>query len=192
MFADCHMHMILDGVYYRAAIDHQKYEPDEALIRARLTDYAARGITYLRDGGDGWGVGLRASQLAEEYGIAYRTLYNSGVDYLVFRIGEECVAFKTEGFTAGSEFTRLKAAGVSTKKFDYSMTLTADKAGEFPLEMRFSVSVENEGETMVYDLTDDDTMEMYYYDVQQGGVDMLDVAFGAYVPAIEEGDMTNE
>lgn len=73
MFADCHMHMILDGVYYRAAIDHQKYGPDEALIRARLTDYAARGITYLRDGGDGWGVGLRASQLAEEYGIAYRT-----------------------------------------------------------------------------------------------------------------------
>ena len=73
MFADCHMHMILDGVYYRAAIDHQKDGPDETLIRARLADYAARGITYLRDGGDGWGVGLRASQLAGEYGITYRT-----------------------------------------------------------------------------------------------------------------------
>ena len=125
-------------------------------------------------------------------GLAYRTLYNSGVDYLVFRIGEECVALKTEGFTGGSEFTRLKAAGVSTKKFDYSMTLTADKTGEFPLEMKLSVSVEHEDETMVYDLTSDETMEMYYYDVQQGGVDMLDVAFGAYVPAIEEGDMINE
>ena len=33
MFADCHMHMILDGVYYRAAIDHQKNGPDDALIR---------------------------------------------------------------------------------------------------------------------------------------------------------------
>ena len=73
MFADCHMHMILDGVYYRAAIDHQKEQPDEALIRTRLADYAARGITWLRDGGDGWGVGLRASQLAGEYGITYRT-----------------------------------------------------------------------------------------------------------------------
>lgn len=73
MFADCHMHMILDGVYYRAAIDHQKNGPDDALIRSRLADYAARGVTWLRDGGDGWGVGLRASQLAEEYGITYRT-----------------------------------------------------------------------------------------------------------------------
>lgn len=73
MFADCHVHMILDGVYYRAAIDHQKERPDEALIRARLADYSARGVCWLRDGGDGWGVGLRASQLAEEYGISYRT-----------------------------------------------------------------------------------------------------------------------
>lgn len=73
MFGDCHIHMILDGVYYRAAIDHQKNAPDEALIRARLADYAARGVTWLRDGGDGWGVGLRASQLAGEYGITYRT-----------------------------------------------------------------------------------------------------------------------
>ena len=73
MLGDCHIHMILDGVYYRAAIDHQKERPDDALIRSRLADYAARGITYLRDGGDGWGVGLRASQLAGEYGITYRT-----------------------------------------------------------------------------------------------------------------------
>lgn len=73
MLGDCHIHMILDGVYYRAAIDHQKAAPDETLIRARLADYAARGIKWLRDGGDGWGVGLRASQLAGEYGITYRT-----------------------------------------------------------------------------------------------------------------------
>ena len=73
MLGDCHIHMILDGVYYRAAIDHHKEKPDDALICARLSDYAARGITYLRDGGDAWGVGLRASQLAAEYGITYRT-----------------------------------------------------------------------------------------------------------------------
>lgn len=65
--------MILDGVYYRAAIDHQKQGPDEALIRARLSDYAARGVRFLRDGGDAWDVGLTAAQLAGEYGIRYRT-----------------------------------------------------------------------------------------------------------------------
>lgn len=73
MFGDCHVHMILDGVYYRDAIDHQKEKPDDALIRQRLADYQNRGITYIRDGGDRWGVGLRASQLAPEYGITYRT-----------------------------------------------------------------------------------------------------------------------
>ena len=73
MLGDCHIHMILDGVYYRAAIDHQKEKPDEELIRQRLSDYAARGITYLRDGGDAWGVGLLASKIAGEYGITYRT-----------------------------------------------------------------------------------------------------------------------
>lgn len=73
MLGDCHIHMILDGVYYRAAIDHHKEKPDEALIRLRLSDYAARGITYLRDGGDAWGVGLLASKIAGEYGITYRT-----------------------------------------------------------------------------------------------------------------------
>ena len=73
MIGDCHIHMILDGVYYRTAIDRHTNAPDEALIRTRLTDYARRGITYLRDGGDRWGVGLLASQLAGEYGITYRT-----------------------------------------------------------------------------------------------------------------------
>lgn len=73
MFGDCHVHMILDGVYYRDAIDHQKEKPDEVLIRQRLAEYQKRGITYVRDGGDRWGVGLRASQLAPEYGITYRT-----------------------------------------------------------------------------------------------------------------------
>ena len=73
MFGDCHIHMILDSVYYRAAIDHHKEKVNEALIRQRLSDYAARGVCYLRDGGDAWGVGLLASKLAGEYGIAYRT-----------------------------------------------------------------------------------------------------------------------
>ena len=119
-------------------------------------------------------------------------LLNSGVDYLMFRIGDECVAVKTEGFTAGSEFTRLKAEGVSTKKFDYALTLTADKSGLFPMEMALEVTVEHDGEIITYALTDDETAEMYYCDLQLGGADMLDVAFGAYEPAVEEGVLTDE
>lgn len=73
MYGDCHIHMILDGVYYRNAIDHQKGMPDVRLIRQRLEDYRKRGITFLRDGGDAWGVGYFASRIAEEYDITYRT-----------------------------------------------------------------------------------------------------------------------
>lgn len=73
MIGDCHIHMILDGVYYRAAIDAQKDNPDEALIRSRLTAYRDAGILYLRDGGDAWGVGSFAAKIAPEYGVEYRT-----------------------------------------------------------------------------------------------------------------------
>lgn len=73
MNADCHIHMLLDGEYWKAAIDDHRNGPDLPLIRARLAEYAAAGFTYLRDGGDRWGVGAAARALAPEYGITYRT-----------------------------------------------------------------------------------------------------------------------
>lgn len=73
MFGDCHMHMVLDGIYYRDAIDHHKGHVDEELIRKRLSAYREAGITYLRDGGDAFGVAEKAAKIALEYGIEYRT-----------------------------------------------------------------------------------------------------------------------
>ena len=73
MYADCHMHMILDGVDWRAAIARHKNGPDEDFLRHALDAYRKKGFTYLRDGGDRWGVGKRARELAPEYGILYRT-----------------------------------------------------------------------------------------------------------------------
>lgn len=73
MLADCHIHMVLDGIYYRDAIDAHRQGPREDLIRSRLEAYKNAGFTYLRDGGDRWGVGVAARSLAGEYGITYRT-----------------------------------------------------------------------------------------------------------------------
>lgn len=72
MRSDLHIHMLLDGMDYRAAIALHRPVPNEAAIRARLADYQRRGVTLLRDGGDAFGVCLRAKALAGEYGIDYR------------------------------------------------------------------------------------------------------------------------
>ena len=70
MKADCHMHMVLDGVDWRASIGRGV---DDGFIRNTLKTYQDLGYTYLRDGGDRFGVGKRARALAAEYGITYRT-----------------------------------------------------------------------------------------------------------------------
>ena len=73
MRADCHMHMVLDGVDWKQAILRHSVVPDEEFIREKLGIYRDLGYTYLRDGGDRWGVGAKARDLAAEYGITYRT-----------------------------------------------------------------------------------------------------------------------
>ena len=73
MKADCHMHMILDGVEWKSAIARHAEKPDIPWIRQQLAIYQSKGITYLRDGGDRWGAGAAARALAPEYGIRYRT-----------------------------------------------------------------------------------------------------------------------
>ena len=73
MKADCHIHMVFDGVDWKRAIGRHRSAPDRELISARLRDYAAAGFTYLRDGGDKWGVGAAAREMAGEWGIIYRT-----------------------------------------------------------------------------------------------------------------------
>ena len=73
MRVDCHIHMVLDGSDWKAAIDRHRQAVDETWIRGTLAHYRELGFPYLRDGGDRWGVGKRARNLAGEYGITYRT-----------------------------------------------------------------------------------------------------------------------
>ena len=73
MKCDCHIHMVLDGADWRGAIDRHRNSPDRELIGTRLQEYAAAGFTYLRDGGDKWGVGAAAREEAAKWGITYRT-----------------------------------------------------------------------------------------------------------------------
>lgn len=70
---DLHIHMALDGADFRAALAQHRDAPQDAVIHAHLRRYRALGVRYLRDGGDRFGVCLRAKALAPEYGITYRT-----------------------------------------------------------------------------------------------------------------------
>lgn len=70
---DCHIHMVLDGVYWKDSILTHAQGPREDICRRRLQRYKDLGYTYLRDGGDRWGAGKLARSLAPEYGITYRT-----------------------------------------------------------------------------------------------------------------------
>ena len=73
MRSDCHMHMILDGYEWKNAIARHANGTDDAWIRQQIEVYQKQGYTYLRDGGDRWGAGKRAREIAREYGITYRT-----------------------------------------------------------------------------------------------------------------------
>ncbi len=71
--SDCHMHMILDGYEWKSAIARHAQKTDDVWIRKQIETYHTLGFTYLRDGGDRWGAGAKAREIAKEYGITYRT-----------------------------------------------------------------------------------------------------------------------
>lgn len=73
MKQDCHMHMVLDGVYWKDAMARHAQGADEAFIHRVLATYRDAGFTYLRDCGDRLGAGKRARELSGGYGIEYRT-----------------------------------------------------------------------------------------------------------------------
>ena len=114
------MHMVLDGIDWKAAIARHAEGVDEIWLRKALKSYQNNGFTYLRDGGDRWGVGAKARELAPEYGITYRcplsNLCKAG-HYGAF-IGEKYADFKE--FAAlvkkhrenGADFIKIMISGL--------------------------------------------------------------------------------
>ena len=117
---DCHMHMVLDGMDWKAAIHRHDGFIKEDWIRAVLKQYQELGFVYLRDGGDRWGIGAKARELAGEYGIVYRTpLANLckaghygafiGRKYENFR---EYAALVVEQRNQGADFVKIMISGL--------------------------------------------------------------------------------
>ena len=126
------MHMVLDGVDWKAAIGRHKDNVDEVWLRKALKAYRDNGFTYLRDGGDRWGVGAKAREIAPEYGIVYRcplsNLCKAG-HYGAF-IGEkyadfgEYAALVRKHRENGADFIKIMISGLMD--FDRFGVLTED------------------------------------------------------------------
>lgn len=117
---DCHMHMVLDGVDWKNAIQRHANGVDVLWIRGILSRYQQCGFTYLRDGGDRWGVGAAARAMAEEYGICYRTPlaplcrkghYGAFIGTTYETIGEYA-ALVREQRKKGADFIKIMISGL--------------------------------------------------------------------------------
>ena len=126
------MHMILDGYDWRAAIARHAEKPDDRFIHTMLKIWQSKGYTYLRDGGDRWGAGARARELAKDYGIIYRTPlaplcreghYGSFIGRTYTNL-KEFASLVKEQKAAGADFIKIMISGLMD--FDHFGVLTEE------------------------------------------------------------------
>ncbi len=73
MFAECHAHVMMDGVNFKQAAARHSGGVDRLWVQDVLARYQQIGVDYLRDGGDALGVSSYARRIAADYGIDYVT-----------------------------------------------------------------------------------------------------------------------
>ena len=182
MRCDCHIHMVLDGADWKAAIAAHRNGPDESLIRARLARYRDLGFTYLRDGGDRWGVGARARELAPEYGICYRTPlaplckagHYGGFIGTRYENLKEYAAIVSGLRAQGADFVKIMISGLMD--FDRFGVLTED--GLDPAEIRELIHIAHE--------------EGFAVMAHANGAGTVEAAADAGVDSIEHGAYLND
>ena len=127
---DCHIHMVLDGENWKAAIQRHALGVDIPWVHRVLERYREAGFTYLRDGGDRWGVGKTARELAARYGITYRTPLGNlcraghygGFIGEVYENFQQYAALVKQHRKDGADFIKIMISGLMD--FDHYGTLT--------------------------------------------------------------------
>lgn len=182
MRCDCHIHMVLDGENWKAAIDRHREAPREDIIRRTLQTYKDLGFAYLRDGGDKWGVGRKARDLAPDYGITYKTPcaplckqghYGGfiGERYDSVHSFQELVEKNRE---AGADFIKLMISGLMD--FDHFGILS--EPGQDPKEIRQVIHIAHE--------------EGFSVMAHANGAETVIAACEAKVDSIEHGAYLNQ
>jgi len=182
MKSDCHMHIILDGYEWRSAIHRHAEKPDVSWIREILRIYHDLGYTYLRDGGDRWGAGAAARELAKEYGIRYRTplapICKAG-HYGAF-IGEKYETYRDfrklvqQHRADGADFIKIMISGL----MDFNRFGVLSEEPLEPEEIRELIHIAHE--------------EGFFVMVHSNGARTVEAAAAAGVDSVEHGAYLDE
>ena len=113
MFGECHAHLFMNGSDYRRAVAVHRDGRE-------LEEYRRRGVAFIRDGGDHFGVSRLARELAPEYGVTYLTpgfaIYKAGhygrVVGLPFENMKEYAALVRKLDRDGGDFVKIMTTGI--------------------------------------------------------------------------------
>ncbi|MBO7739694.1 MAG: amidohydrolase family protein [Oscillospiraceae bacterium] len=139
MLYECHAHIMLDGVSQKDAQSRHANGPDESWVRAKLEEYKAADVRYIRDGGDKFGVSVLAARIAGEYGITFRTpcfaIHRKGrygnMLGRAYETMDEYRALVDEVKGQGGDFVKIMATGILD--FNEYGKLTSEPLGEAEL-----------------------------------------------------------
>ena len=120
MFGDCHVHIALNGNDFATAEALHAGGVNEASVREHFLEYQKRGISFLREGGDAWGVSAIARHIAPEYGIDYITplfaIHKKGHYGSIVGRGFETLrdfaALVDEAASSGADFIKIMTTGI--------------------------------------------------------------------------------
>lgn len=120
MLGECHAHVIMDGENYKEAVALHKEGVKDQVIHECFQTYRDAGITFIRDGGDRYGVSKRAKELAPLYDIDYRTPvfaihkkgHYGGIVGKAFDTPEEYRMLVHEVKESGGDFIKIMVSGL--------------------------------------------------------------------------------
>lgn len=182
MLGECHAHVIMDGRNYKNAVQMHADGVKEEVIHRCFKKYQNREITFIRDGGDSYGVSKRAKEIATDYGIDYRTP--------IFAIHKE----GQYGGIVGKSFHDMK-------EFSARVLEVKQEGADFIKIMTTGLmDFDNHGEITGTPLKLEEVKEMVHIVHEEGmavmshtnGVYGVGVAIEAGVDSIEHGNFINE
>lgn len=178
MFGECHAHMIMDGINYKAAVALHKDGVCEAAVRKHLEECRDAGVLFVRDGGDAREVSRLAKELAPEYGIDYRTPvfaihkkgHYGGIVGHAFTDWKEYRALVARAREEGADFIKIMVSGI----LDFAHAGTLSEEGLTREEIRYMIGTAHDaGMVVMAHCNGNQTC----YDTLEAGVDSLEHGF---------------